>query len=188
MTLEEARRILGLAAEEDVKDRLGEFAAARERIAELVRSAPNDTLALRYQDGLVEFDKAEAAGHPTEQLVPLQARALLELRQSRKLVERFGKTELKDARAQAELLTRIGQAQLRLGQGAEGRAAFERALAVRPGSGEAHLGLAWTVFREGEALRADAELAMALECHPPLLDDPRARELALRLDQALGGE
>lgn len=60
MTLEEARRILGLSANEDVRNRLGEFNAARERIAELVRSAPNDTLAMRYQDGLMEFDKALA--------------------------------------------------------------------------------------------------------------------------------
>lgn len=41
-------------------NRLGEFAAARERIAEMVRTAPNDALAMRYQDGLIEFDKALA--------------------------------------------------------------------------------------------------------------------------------
>ncbi|WP_193214772.1 hypothetical protein, partial [Luteolibacter marinus] len=40
---------------------MGEFSAARERIAELVRTAPNETIAMRYQDGLVEFDKALAA-------------------------------------------------------------------------------------------------------------------------------
>ena len=33
----------------------------RERIAEMVRAAPNDELARRYQDGLVEFDLALAA-------------------------------------------------------------------------------------------------------------------------------
>ena len=60
MTLEEARRILGLSANEDVRNRLGEFTAARDRIADMVRSAPNDTLAMRYQDGLIEFDKALA--------------------------------------------------------------------------------------------------------------------------------
>ncbi|QJE98395.1 right-handed parallel beta-helix repeat-containing protein [Luteolibacter luteus] len=38
-----------------------EFAAARERIAELVRTAPNETIALRYQDGLIDFDRALAA-------------------------------------------------------------------------------------------------------------------------------
>src|SRR5687768_17551806 len=61
MTLEEARRILGLSADEDPAAHMAEFAAARNRIAELVRTAPNDTIALRYQDGLIEFDKALAA-------------------------------------------------------------------------------------------------------------------------------
>lgn len=61
MTSDEARRILGLSAGEDPAGHLAEFAAARERIAELVRTAPNDTIALRYQDGLVDFDRALAA-------------------------------------------------------------------------------------------------------------------------------
>ena len=61
MTPEEARRILGLSADEDPTGHLGEFSAARERIAELVRRAPNETIAMRYQDGLVEFDQALAA-------------------------------------------------------------------------------------------------------------------------------
>lgn len=115
------------------------------------------------QGALVEFDKAEAAGHPAEQLAPLQARALLELRQSRKLVERFGKTELKDARAQAELLTRIGQAQLRLGQGAEGRAAFEQALQRDPAAVPAQLELIRLQAGEGkmEAALAAVEALLA---------------------------
>ena len=61
MTIDEARRILGLKPDEDAAAHLGEFAAARERIAEMVRAAPNDTLALRYQEGLMEFDQALAA-------------------------------------------------------------------------------------------------------------------------------
>lgn len=61
MTLEEARRILGLSADENPLEHLAEFKAARDRIAELVRTAPNETIALRYQDGLVEFDRALAA-------------------------------------------------------------------------------------------------------------------------------
>ncbi|WP_367871959.1 right-handed parallel beta-helix repeat-containing protein [Luteolibacter sp. Populi] len=40
---------------------MAEFAAARERIAELVRTAPNETIALRFQDGLIDFDRALAA-------------------------------------------------------------------------------------------------------------------------------
>ena len=61
MTLDEARRILGLSADEDPTAHFDEFTAARNRIADLVRTAPNDTIALRYQDGLVEFERALAA-------------------------------------------------------------------------------------------------------------------------------
>ena len=61
MTLTEARKILGLGPDEDPRPQLAEFRAMRERIAEMVRAAPNDELARRYQDGLVEFDRALAA-------------------------------------------------------------------------------------------------------------------------------
>jgi len=61
MTLPEARNILGLGPDEDPRPHLSEFQAARERIAEMVRSAPNEQLAIRYQNGLVEFDQALAA-------------------------------------------------------------------------------------------------------------------------------
>ncbi|MDP3848894.1 MAG: right-handed parallel beta-helix repeat-containing protein [Luteolibacter sp.] len=61
MTLTEAREILGLGPDEDPRPHLSEFHAARERIAEMVRNAPNEHLALRYQEGLVDFDQALAA-------------------------------------------------------------------------------------------------------------------------------
>jgi len=61
MTLSEARKILGLGPDEDPRPHLAEFRAARERIAEMVRTAPNETLGDRYQQGLVEFDQALAA-------------------------------------------------------------------------------------------------------------------------------
>ncbi len=61
MTLTEARKILGLEPDEDPRPHLEEFRAVREQIADMVRSAPNELLAQRYQHGLVEFDKALAA-------------------------------------------------------------------------------------------------------------------------------
>jgi parallel beta-helix repeat protein len=61
MTLTEARKILGLGPDEDPRPHLAEFHAVRERIADMVRTAPNDHLAQRYQEGLVEFDRALAA-------------------------------------------------------------------------------------------------------------------------------
>ncbi|MDP4779933.1 MAG: right-handed parallel beta-helix repeat-containing protein, partial [Akkermansiaceae bacterium] len=58
--LTEARKILGLGAEEDPRPHLGEFRSVREKIADMVRTAPNDQLEERYQEGLVEFDQAMA--------------------------------------------------------------------------------------------------------------------------------
>lgn len=63
MTLPEARKILGLGPAEDPSLHLAEFKDAREHIAAMVRTAPNETLAERYQKGLVEFDRALAAVH-----------------------------------------------------------------------------------------------------------------------------
>ena len=61
MTLEDAKKVLGLDPSEDPSAHVEKFTEAREQIANLVRNAPNETIALRYQDGLLEFDKAMAA-------------------------------------------------------------------------------------------------------------------------------
>ncbi len=61
MTLTEAKKVLGLGPDEDPRPQLEEFKVAREKIAEMVRTAPNEMLAQRYQEGLVDFDKALAA-------------------------------------------------------------------------------------------------------------------------------
>ncbi len=61
MTLPDARKILGLESDQDPSPYLAEFKNAREHIAAMVRTAPNGTLADRYQKGLVEFDQALAA-------------------------------------------------------------------------------------------------------------------------------
>ena len=61
MTLTDARKILGLGPDEDPRPLLAEFKNAREHIAAMVRTAPNETLGDRYQQGLVEFDQALAA-------------------------------------------------------------------------------------------------------------------------------
>lgn len=58
MTLDAARRILGLEPNDDPATHLKDFGEARDRIAELVRTAPNPVIAARYQAGLTEFDAA----------------------------------------------------------------------------------------------------------------------------------
>jgi parallel beta-helix repeat protein len=58
MTLDEARLILGLKPDEEVAAQLDQLREARERIAAMVRDAPNGMLAKRFQAGLDEFDEA----------------------------------------------------------------------------------------------------------------------------------
>ena len=61
MTLSEARVILGLGQGEDPHSYLREFRLVRERLAAMVRDAPDEALAARYQQGLMEMDRALAA-------------------------------------------------------------------------------------------------------------------------------
>ena len=61
MTFNEARKVLGLGPDEDPRPHLADFRVVREKIARMVREAPNENLALRYQEGLLEFDRALAA-------------------------------------------------------------------------------------------------------------------------------
>jgi parallel beta-helix repeat protein len=61
MTLAEARAILGLGPDEDPRPHLREFRVVRERLAELVRNAPDEGLADGYQQGLLDIDRALAA-------------------------------------------------------------------------------------------------------------------------------
>lgn len=75
MTLSDARKILGLGPDDDPRPFLDEFREARERIAEMVRTAPNETLAERYQKGLVDFDQALAAVREHMEAIGLVPRA-----------------------------------------------------------------------------------------------------------------
>ena len=57
MTLEQARNVLGLGPTDCPSGHMDELVEAREQLATMVRDAPNDTIALRYQDSLQEFDR-----------------------------------------------------------------------------------------------------------------------------------
>lgn len=61
MTLSEARLILGLGPDEDPRPYLREFRVVRERLAELVRDAPDAIQADTFQERLMEMDRALAA-------------------------------------------------------------------------------------------------------------------------------
>lgn len=60
MTPQEARKILGLGPMDDPRPSFVDLGDARDRMAEMVASAPNKTLADRYRKGLEEFDEALA--------------------------------------------------------------------------------------------------------------------------------
>lgn len=58
MTLQQARKILGLAVDEDPRPHFDDFQKARDHIATMVRTAPDPEMTGRYMKGLVEFDEA----------------------------------------------------------------------------------------------------------------------------------
>ncbi len=60
MDAEQARRVLGLQSDDDWTLHEAAFLATRQHMAELVRQSPTDAMAQRYQDGLMEFDRALA--------------------------------------------------------------------------------------------------------------------------------
>ncbi len=64
MTPQEARKILGLGPTDDPRPSLVDLGDARDRMAEMVASAPNKALADRYRKGLQEFDEALATLTP----------------------------------------------------------------------------------------------------------------------------
>jgi parallel beta-helix repeat protein len=60
MDAEQARRVLGLQSDDDWAIHESSFQAARQQIADLVRKSPTEAMAQRYQEGLMEFDRALA--------------------------------------------------------------------------------------------------------------------------------
>jgi len=100
----------------------------------------------------------------------------------------LGERDLDGALRHFEAELNAGKARYRKGELSAARAAFERAVASKPTSGEAHLFLAIVLGREGDHERADAELARALEREPGLVDDARARKLGEALLERLGGD
>ena len=60
MDAEQARRVLGLQSDDDWTLHEAAFQAARQGMADLVRQSPTDAMAQRYQEGLMEFDRALA--------------------------------------------------------------------------------------------------------------------------------
>ena len=105
----------------------------------------------------VELRKAASLRYPEDLLLPLQAKGMLMLGQTRKIIDDFGTTQLSSPENQADLQTTIGNAYLVENKLDAAGAAFEAALALSPGFGPA-------LFSQAriKALGNDMEGAMAL--------------------------
>ena len=79
MDAKQARLVLGLRPGEDWRDHQLAFMAARDGMANLVRSAPTESLSQRYQEGLMEFDKALAFFREQEAAERLAEREMMHL-------------------------------------------------------------------------------------------------------------
>ena len=66
----QARRVLGLQSDDDWTLHEAAFIAARQRMADLVRQSPTDAMAQRYQDELMEFDRALAFFREQKHIAP----------------------------------------------------------------------------------------------------------------------
>ena len=90
----------------------------------------------------VELRKAADLKYPADQLIPLQARTLLVLGQTKKVVDDLAKTPLSSPEGKADLQTSVGRAYLALGKPDAALTAFNAALVALPNYGPAVFGQA----------------------------------------------
>ena len=90
----------------------------------------------------VELRKAADLKFPADQLIPLQARTLLVLGQTKKVVDDLAKTPLSSPEGKADLQTSVGRAYLALGKPDAALTAFNAALVALPNYGPAVFGQA----------------------------------------------
>lgn len=118
------------------------------------------------QGALVELDKAAEAGFPLDRMADLHARVLLARRESRKLIDTYGQTQLADPAAQSALLVSLGEAQLRTDQAEAARASLERAVQLQPGSETAEVALARLDASQGRSEAASRRIEALLGSKP----------------------
>ena len=90
----------------------------------------------------VDLRKAADLKFPADQLIPLQARTLLVLGQTKKVVDDLAKTPLSSPEGKADLQTSVGRAYLALGKPDAALTAFNAALVALPNYGPAVFGQA----------------------------------------------
>lgn len=117
----------------------------------------------------VELRKASAQKHPDAAVVPLLARAMVEQRQDKALIEQYASIDLAEPAAVAELKTSLALAHARQGDRERSSAALQSALAAVPDHVPARLLQArWLVAErdiDGALALVDAALARAPNDH-----------------------
>lgn len=118
----------------------------------------------------VELRKAADLKHPADQVVPLMARALLMLGQTKKITDALAKTELTAPESKADFQATLGQTYLMTGKTSEAQAAFDASLAAVPGYGQALIGQARIKAGKRDLKGAMALLDSGLEKNPKLYE------------------
>ncbi len=118
----------------------------------------------------IELRKAADLKYPADQLVPLQARALLALGQTKKVVDDLGKVQLTSTEGKADLNTTLGRAWLSLGKTDAAQAAFSEALSAVPNFGPAVFGQARIKAANRDFDAARTLLDSVLEKNPAFIE------------------
>jgi cellulose synthase operon protein C len=121
----------------------------------------------------VELRKALELRYPEDEVAPYLAQSMFALGQFEKLREQFGRTQLSDLQAHADLKVTLAKAYARLGRNEQARGAAEAALAAIPGYGPATLFMVGQQIDRGDADGAlkvlEAEIAKRPKDHDALL-------------------
>ena len=117
-----------------------------------------------------ELRKARELKAPDAQVVPMIARALLLQNEPRKAIDEFGKVELQDPGARAELAAMLGQAYMVTGNAGTARRLFEDAQKAVPGHPSAMLGEARLDAGAGKLTEAMAVVEGVLAKSPDLVE------------------
>jgi putative PEP-CTERM system TPR-repeat lipoprotein len=127
---------------------------------------------------IVELDKALDLHFDDNQVVPALARALLQVGESRKVVDRFARTKLQDRAAVADLQASVASAYARLGDRARTDDHLADALAAVPDFPAALMLQAALKSADGDLAGAHVLLDRVLKSNP---DNARAWEVQGRL-------
>jgi putative PEP-CTERM system TPR-repeat lipoprotein len=115
-----------------------------------------------------ELRRALELNWPADEVLPLLARAMVELDHEEALIKEFGDRKLGDARAQATFQSQLGDAYLQRNEPAAASKAYAAALEARSDYAPAQLGRAVLLAREGKLDQALAQVDSILATSPKL--------------------